>query len=172
MNNIPGWFPKENQATLEALIKEHNVQTVIEIGAFVGLSTVFFAQRVRNVTTVDPFDAITRVNYLNGQMKRIAQDQFDHFMRNTTGYSNITSLVATSQEAAAGPLKDKTADLIYIDGSHEYADVKLDIELWYLRANKILCGDDYSPHWPGVRQAVDELDGDVNRNQRLWYILK
>lgn len=49
-------------------------------------------------------------------------------------------------------------DLIYIDGSHEYDDVKKDIELALELNPKILFGDDYTNSvFPGVKQAVDEL---------------
>lgn len=49
------------------------------------------------------------------------------------------------------------ADAIYIDASHEYADVRLDLGAYWelLRLGGVLFGDDYD--WPGVKQAVDEF---------------
>jgi predicted O-methyltransferase YrrM len=170
--NIPGWFPTTNQETLEKLISEHNIETVIEIGSFVGLSTVFFAERVKKVYAVDPFDAITRINYLHGEMKVAAEKQYENFLENTKGFDNIEVLQMTSEKAADHLSMFLEADLIYIDGSHEYKDVKKDIEMWFPRAVKILCGDDYTESWPGVRKAVDECGRDVNKNQRVWYIIK
>ena len=48
-------------------------------------------------------------------------------------------------------------DIIYIDASHDYYDVKLDLLIyWELLDNKgTFFGDDYN--LPGVRKAVDEL---------------
>lgn len=173
MQNIPGWFPTTNQETLEKLIAKHNIQSVIEIGSFVGLSTVWFAKRVKSVVTIDPFDAITRINYLRGEWKQAALQQFENFQKNTAGFSNIEVLKMTSVEAADLP-ETYMADLIYLDGSHEYVDVSMDILLWLPRAKKILCGDDYTPSWPGVRRAVDELElkMPVDKNQRCWFVTK
>lgn len=51
------------------------------------------------------------------------------------------------------------ADLIYIDGSHEYDDVLADLEAWYpvLSENGVMFGDDYCEYWCGVMKAVDEF---------------
>jgi hypothetical protein len=47
--------------------------------------------------------------------------------------------------------------MVFIDGSHEYEDVKRDIMAWKTRMKKtgLLCGHDIS--YPGVKKAVDEL---------------
>ncbi len=46
---IPGWFAMENRSELQRLIEKHGVKTVIEVGSFLGLSAVWFAQRVEHV---------------------------------------------------------------------------------------------------------------------------
>lgn len=167
---IPGWFPPTNKETLARLIAQFHVESVIEIGSFVGLSTVWFAERVKSVITIDPFDAITREKYLKGEAKEAAEHQFENFKKNTEAFDNITVIQTTSEEAAR--MLNAKADLVYVDGSHLYDEVKKDILLWYPRAIKIFCGDDYSPWWPGVRRAVDEAPFEVNKNQRLWYAVK
>lgn len=54
--------------------------------------------------------------------------------------------------------KSIKADLIYIDGSHEYDDVVQDIIDYVplLRSGGILFGDDFVDHWSGVKRAVRE----------------
>jgi hypothetical protein len=49
------------------------------------------------------------------------------------------------------------ADLIYIDASHEYADVINDLEAYssLLKKSSVFFGDDYDSGWPGVVAAVD-----------------
>lgn len=170
---IPGWFPAENRDTLEKLIAKHNVKSVVEIGTFVGLSTAWFAERVERVITIDPFDALTRIDYLNDEMKKHAEDQYQSFLNFTKEYKNIEAIKMTSLEAA-DLHRSLFADLIYIDGSHKYQDVKDDIDAWYPRANAVLCGDDYTEAWPEVRKAVDEQAKftSINRDQRCWYIEK
>ena len=64
-----------------------------------------------------------------------------------------TSVLAGRWFAAHGV----RADLIYIDGSHEYDDVVLDLKLYWeiLEPGGVLFGDDY---WIGdVQRAVDEF---------------
>ena len=47
--------------------------------------------------------------------------------------------------------------MVFIDGGHEYEEVKRDILIWKerLRPGGLLCGHDVS--WPGVRKALTEL---------------
>lgn len=61
-----------------------------------------------------------------------------------------------------------TADLIYIDGSHEYEDVKADLKnyLPLLSAEGIMFGDDYN--WPFVKKAVDESLVHFKRIYNYW----
>jgi predicted O-methyltransferase YrrM len=60
------------------------------------------------------------------------------------------------------------ADLIFVDGGHDYEEVKADIEAWYdkIWVGGIIAFHDYgfketdgSEQWPGVRRAVDEFAG-------------
>jgi hypothetical protein len=55
-------------------------------------------------------------------------------------------------------------DLIYIDGSHEYIDVKEDIIKFknLIKENGIICGHDYNSSCPGVIKAVNEIFGEEN----------
>lgn len=60
------------------------------------------------------------------------------------------------------------AGMIYIDASHEYEDVKQDLESYYplLERGGILVGDDYCKYWSGVIDAVDEFA--AKKNLRLY----
>jgi hypothetical protein len=62
------------------------------------------------------------------------------------------------------------ADVMYIDGSHEYQAVKMDLETFrpLLKPGGIMWGDDYSSNWPGVKKAVDEFA--LQENLRLTVI--
>jgi SAM-dependent methyltransferase len=58
-----------------------------------------------------------------------------------------------------GNAVDRQFDLVFVDADHSYQKVLQDIAAWEdkVRPGGILCGDDYdNPHWPGVKQAVDE----------------
>jgi hypothetical protein len=57
-------------------------------------------------------------------------------------------------------IKDFSLDFVFIDASHEYEDVKADINAWYMKVKEggVIAGHDY-PYWPGVKKAVDEYFG-------------
>jgi hypothetical protein len=62
---------------------------------------------------------------------------------------------------------------VYIDASHDYESVKEDIIAWLPKVKKggIICGDDYTPGWPGVMRAVNEVfNNQVNKigHQQWW----
>lgn len=66
-------------------------------------------------------------------------------------------------------------DLVFIDGNHEYVQVKEDILSWLpkVRQGGILAGHDYDPSIPifdGVKRAVDEIFGNAVMlgKDRLW----
>ena len=50
------------------------------------------------------------------------------------------------------------ADLVYIDASHDFEDVLMDLYAYHplVRSGGVMFGDDYTSAWPGVVRAVDE----------------
>jgi len=68
-----------------------------------------------------------------------------------------------------------SADLIFIDGNHDYDDVKQDIHNFFplLSPSGLMFGDDYG--WAGVKKAVDEFAAEHNLRvfspgHRTWLI--
>jgi hypothetical protein len=68
---------------------------------------------------------------------------------------------------AAGFFRDGSFDFIYIDGAHDYASVKADLEAWYpkLSPQGILAGHDWTDQGvhAGVKPAVTELAKRIGR---------
>ena len=67
-----------------------------------------------------------------------------------------------------------TFDSIFIDGCHEYAECKADIEGWrtLLNPGGLICGHDYWPAHIGVMDAVNEVfEGrhQVVPGTRIWF---
>lgn len=67
-----------------------------------------------------------------------------------------------------------TFDSIFIDGCHEYAECKADIQAWMslLKPGGLICGHDYWPVHVGVMDAVNEVfcgNHGVVQGTRLWF---
>lgn len=154
--DIRGWFAKPNEDALLKLIQENGIKTVIEIGSFLGASTAFFAEHCEHVFAIDPF-VIWEDFIKDGQPRGDLPDNFfPVFQRNMELLDltrKVTPYVMTSREAALD-MPSLRADLIYIDGGHDYDSVLTDILAWLPRAEKFICGDDFDEHWPGVKEAV------------------
>lgn len=157
---VPGWMPTDVQHILSSLLDEFEVDSVIEVGSYLGFSACWFAERVSDVVCVDRFDRTIKPEAMMGA----TGDHYALFLHNTEAYPNITSYKMASLVAAELDLK---ADLVYIDAGHEYDDVKADVEAWTPHARKVICGDDNSPDWPGVQQYAREIDANVEG--RVWW---
>jgi predicted O-methyltransferase YrrM len=147
------------------LIKElgdNSNKTMIEIGSFVGESTVLFAQSFKEVIAIDPFlegyDDQDPTSHLF-DFKNVYQT----YLERTGDHKNIKTIVSTSTEVL-DQLKGLKFDFVYIDGLHTYDGVKTDIVnfLPLVKTGGVIGGHDYTdqiPHLVGVKQAVDEVFG-------------
>lgn len=156
---------QESTEGLLDLIKElgdNSNKTMVEIGSFVGESTVLFAQSFKNVIAIDPFmegyDDADPTSYLF-EFNNVYQTYLDR----TNNHKNIQTIVATSIDAL-DQLKEDKFDFVYIDGLHTYDGVKTDIENYMPLVKKggVIGGHDYTDkiaHLVGVKKAVDEILG-------------
>ena len=76
-------------------------------------------------------------------------------------------------EEAAKSFEARSLDFVYIDGNHQYAFVRADIELWWprIRPRGILAGHDLNGDWgPGhVAKAVAEFGAE--KGLPIYYML-
>jgi predicted O-methyltransferase YrrM len=147
------------------LIKElgdNSNKTMIEIGSFVGESTVLFAQSFKEVIAIDPFlegyDPKDPTSYLF-EFKNV----YETYLERTGQHQNIKTIVCTSNDAL-DQLKGLKFDFVYIDGLHTYDGVKTDITnyLPLVKEGGVIGGHDYTksiPHLVGVYKAVNEMFG-------------
>lgn len=171
-DRIRGYLRPDVRERLSQLIADLQVESVIEVGSFVGQSAVWFAERVPDVICVDVFDLEKGDKATMGHKTWVYQEagydtHYETFLHNTLAYPNIRSIKLPSLAAARLPI---AADLVFIDASHAYEDVAADIDAWRPKARKVLCGDDNLGSQPGVVRAVTE-SGIPNREERLWWQL-
>lgn len=156
---IDGWLSEGEGSLLYHLAKNcSGVGVIVEIGSWKGKSTIWLAsgskvgKKVR-VYAVDPHTGSPEHKEMYGKVWT-----FDEFRKNVrdAGLDDVvTPIVETSYEACKH--LDKPIELIFIDGAHEYALVKLDFELWF---PKLVTGGIMAFHdafrGTGPRRVVEE----------------
>lgn len=154
---IDGWLSDAEGELLYKLAK--NVpkgQAIVEIGSWKGKSTVWLAKgtevgQKNKVYAIDPHRG-SRSHLSEGE-----EDTYRTFLANLSkaGVKDIVvPLVMTSAEAASN--WEGNVGLLWIDGSHEYEDVKRDLLLWkqYLLPGAMVALHDCE--YPGPARVVEE----------------
>ena len=133
--------------------------TIVEIGSFFGRSTVCLARGARcgagaRVLAIDPQFGSPKHEHLLG-----CADPEPWLLANLerAGVADLVTTHRLTSVAAAATIPGPI-DLLFIDGSHEYADVRADFAHWFpkLRAGGTLAFHD-SWHMQGVRRWTTQL---------------
>lgn len=135
--------------------------SVAEIGSLHGRSAFMLLTRCDGpVYCVDPWD-----------------DEGDHcypsFMRGCGHFANLVAVRGYSP-AAADLVPD--VDMVFIDGNHDYEQVRADLAAWLPKTRRLICGHDYQNAdggFPGVAEAVHEMFGlafDVAPDTAIWFV--
>ena len=134
---------------------------VLEIGSYLGYSTVWMALNGAWVTAVDPHEWMDT---------RLA------FEENLTRYGVADRINAVFRPSQAVPteLDGFTWEAAFIDGDHSYENALFDLRLArnVVRPGGWILAHDYTfpgyngDGWPGVIQAVDEVLGDLREVRR------
>jgi len=93
------------------------------------------------------------------------------FLENTKDCPNLRVRRADGATAVKD-FPDGYFDCIFIDGDHRRESVRDDILRWRRKVKSagLLCGHDYSPTWPGVREAILETVGEPDGScSSIWW---
>jgi predicted O-methyltransferase YrrM len=167
---IDGWMVECELYCLADLASK--AINIAEIGSWMGRSTVALATNtVGTVHAIDTWAGSNETAHLLELEDRSPDWLLQTFKNNIAEFSNIIIHQMTSLEAANYFLSmNKKFDLIFIDASHNYDDVKADIIAWksLLSEGGIICGHDFTSGWPGVQQAVTELIPNFKVYSTIW----
>ena len=125
---------------------------MIEIGSYIGESTMIFASKFKEVISVDPY-----VNDYDPNDLACHYAPFDkvyhQFLKNTLPIPNIKSIRDTSQNAFS-VLNDQQWDMVYIDGIHTLDGVYYDISNYknIIKPGGFVCGHDFG--WGNVKHNL------------------
>jgi predicted O-methyltransferase YrrM len=163
-NTIQNWFDYPEVFKL-AIHKAKDNALFVELGVWKGGSTSFMGVEIFNSGKKIEYHAIDSFggSKEHGDVSDWLYDEASQNLKPLTDIGIVKLIKGYSLEEVKN-YKDNSIDFCFIDASHEYADVKLDIEAWLpkVKSGGILAGHDYDVSWQGVIKAVDEIIGKNN----------
>ncbi len=154
-----GWFLNGTQ--LQECISNNQIETVIEVGSWLGTSTRFMAELLPDTGKVYAVDTWLSSAETDGD-PRIPQ--LYHLFLSNVKQAGLTHKIVPIRMYSIEASKALTvnADLIYIDAAHDTKSVIADINAWFPHLNEggIMCGDDW--HWHSVKEAVQQIAQEKN----------
>jgi predicted O-methyltransferase YrrM len=146
--DIPGWLTDEEGEALYELAKHCTGRGVIvEIGSWKGKSTTCLGLGSRAGKGVRIFAVDPHADY-----------RFSEFKENMerAGIIDLVTPVPSTSQAKANDFHEPI-ELLFIDGSHEYEDVKADFDQW---VPKVVEGGTIAVHdttlWEGPKRVVED----------------
>jgi cephalosporin hydroxylase len=192
--SIHGW--NFESSLFDRLINEVKPSLIIEVGTWLGGSALRMADLCKTLglqaqivcidTWLGSVEFLERVEdpdrYALLRKKNGYPQVYPQFLANVIKSNSqdiIIPFPITSSIAGRFLMKRKIlADMIYIDASHDYEDVIVDLRLYYnlLRSGGTFFGDDFVEWWPGVQKAVNEFTKEIGVEPQMqdnfWIIKK
>lgn len=174
--DLQGWG--SDDPIFDQVLTKMRPSTIIEVGSWKGRSAVNMANICSHLGVSAKIICIdTWLGSLENYSRHDGDNKWLHeALRLERGYPKLHELFISNvvQSGAANAIiplplpssiaarviaeKNILADVIYVDGSHDYHDCAADLRDYWplLRDGGVLFGDDYEA-WPGVTRAVDEF---------------
>ncbi|MFN2467562.1 MAG: class I SAM-dependent methyltransferase [Gaiellaceae bacterium] len=146
--DIPGWLTDEEGEALYDLASRCTGRGVIvEIGSWKGKSTTCLGLGSRAGGNVRIYAVDPHADYRFGEFKANIE---------RAGIADLVTPIPSLSQAAA-PDFHEPVELLFVDGSHEYDDVKADFDQW---VPKLVEGGVLAVHdttlWDGPKRVVEE----------------
>lgn len=176
--NIEGWSTYKDQGKLlELMLSELDIENklnIAEIGVYKGKCTAMWNIILSNLNIEYNYYAID--HFLGSREHNKDVDYYGESLVNLDPIINKINLIRNDSVSQSILHPKQSLDIVYIDASHEYIDIKKDIIYWFpkVKKNGYICGDDYFHDFPGVKRAVNEIFKDkVERfGKRQWLVKK
>jgi predicted O-methyltransferase YrrM len=146
--DIPGWLTDEEGESLYDLAKRCTGRGVIvEIGSWKGKSTVCLGLGSRAGKSLRIFAVDPHADYRFGEFKENIE---------RAGIADLVTPIQSLSQPAAADFHEPI-ELLFIDGSHEYEDVREDFDKW---VPKVVEGGVVAVHdttlWAGPKKVVED----------------
>ncbi|HVB10637.1 MAG TPA: class I SAM-dependent methyltransferase [Bacillota bacterium] len=161
--DVDGWLSLEEAAGLAHLARtapgDGRPFRAVEIGSWKGRSTIALALGVRKrleggtLWAVDHHRGSAEHRQMYGNV-----DTYAEFWRNVgrAGLQDVVRPLVMTSHAASARFMPRSVQLLWVDGSHDYASVRQDLDDWLprLAPRAVAAFDDIG--WPGVARALQE----------------
>jgi len=162
IEGVEGWLDLEEALVLREAARQVALAAadpvVVEIGSWKGRSTIAMAGGLReagrgHVFAIDPHRGSPE------HQGDLPVDTFPEFRENVASRGldrHVTPMRETSG-AARPRFADRSVHMLFVDGPHDYASVRQEIDDWRsaLVAGALVAFHDFS--WPGVGRALREV---------------
>jgi hypothetical protein len=162
VDQIPGWLREPNAIAMYGAIRSEPPQVIVEIGSYLGRSTVFFGLCLKRL---NPSGRVVAIDPHTGDRQQLAALGIDHLpsfelFREHCRVAGVEPWVDARRCAslAAADGWTEPIDLLYVDGWHSYDAVLDDGRAWlgHLTDRGVVFFDDYKTY-DEVRGAVGQL---------------
>ena len=165
--SIQGWMSTDELKWLHSTASQMN--SVAEIGCWKGRSTYALLSGCKgNVYAIDHFKGSDEPEHreLIAQLEGRELSLYATFLDNVGKFPTLIPVRYSSEQAAKIV---PSVDFVFIDGSHDYESVKIDLLTWKDKAQRIIAGHDLN--YPDVARAVAEVLGPVQRaaDTDIWF---
>lgn len=158
LEGVGGWLWPDEAAALYDAARHGPAARVAEIGCHKGRSTIALAMGLEHrgegtVLAIDPYDG--EIEGESGEARRAAWEA--NLAR--AGLRHRVALLASSSHDAVSGVEMRSLGALFVDGSHDYEDVLLDLDDWIPRLVPgafVLLND---PVLPGVAKALRDRVG-------------
>lgn len=183
---VPGWMKEYDLQVIEKLARRIPPNgSMVEIGSFLGRSSVAWAMSARPSVLITCIDLWSKPGYFekrdrnrpDGDLSAYTGAYEGTFRAMTGSFPNVTGIRGNS--TAEYGLWDQ--DLVFLDGDHHFGAVKADLANWSqrLKTGGLLCGHDFGPDDPikGVVHAVMSYSFNNNchifcpAHSRIWMLV-
>lgn len=170
------WYKNESQ--IEYLIRKNNIDTVIEVGCWLGAST-------RHIASCLPsWGKVYAVDSWSGSRIRQEMDLpkdssivYQQFLSNVIHAGLTGKIIPIIMDGSrAAKTLAVTPGLVYIDSSRDSESIYNDLRAWYpfVQGRGILCGDDWK--WEGTQLAVQRFAKEnqlkIFASQDFWHLVE
>jgi predicted O-methyltransferase YrrM len=164
--NIDGWMSPEELTFLGENATE--ATSALQIGCYKGRSSFVIGMNIKGqLLDIDSFVGDKGNTLGPAELFEVYRSNVNEMLG-----KKIKLVMGSSNEVL--PILNRSFDMIFVDGSHIYEDVKRDITLCLplLKPGGLLCGHDYTGYLD-VKRAVDELlcnKAQLYPNTSIWYL--